>query len=123
MKHKILTWNVKGLNKTGKRLRVKNLLRLWKVDIVCLQETKVSWFIPSLVQSLWGCSYVEWCFVATEGASDGIILMWDRRVVSKIEVCLGSYVATCCFRNVEDGKVWAFAGVYGPNRDNLRNRL
>ena len=120
MKHKILSWNVRGLNEESKRLRVRNLLSLWKVDIVCLQETKISWFTPSLVHSLWRCPYVEWCYVAVEGASGGILLMWDRRVVSKIDVCLGSYVAACNFRNVEDGLVWAFAGVYGPNRDNLR---
>jgi exonuclease III len=35
---------VRGLNEGGKRLRVRNLLSLWKVDIVCLQETKVSRF-------------------------------------------------------------------------------
>jgi exonuclease III len=123
MKHKILSWNVRGLNEEGKRLSVRNLLSLWKVDIVCFQETKFSWFLPSLVHSLWRCPYVEWCFVAAEGASGGILLMWDRRVVSKIDVCLGSYVAACCFKNVEDGLVWAFTGVYGPNRDNLRRRL
>ena len=61
--------------------------------------------------------------MAAEGASGGIMLMWDRRVVSKIDVCQGSYVAACCFKNVEDGLVWAFAGVYGPNRDNLRMRF
>jgi hypothetical protein len=123
MMFKILSWNVRGLNEEAKRLRVRNLLSLWKVDIVCLQETKISWFTPSLVHSLWRCPYVDWCFVAAEGASGGILLMWDRRVVSKIDVCLGSYVAACSFRNVEDGLVWAFAGVYGPNRDNLRRRL
>jgi hypothetical protein len=49
--------------------------------------------------------------------------MWDRKVVSKIGLCLGSYVVACYFRNVENGLVWTFAGVYGPNKDNLRRRL
>jgi hypothetical protein len=44
------------------------------------------------------------------GASGGILLMWDRRVVTKIEVCLGNYLAACSFRNVGDGLLWAFAG-------------
>jgi hypothetical protein len=61
--------------------------------------------------------------VAAEGASGGILLMWDCRVVSKIDVCVGSHVATCCFKNVVDGSVWAFAGVYGPCLNNLRNKL
>jgi endonuclease/exonuclease/phosphatase family metal-dependent hydrolase len=53
----------------------------------------------------------------------GILLMWDRRVVSRIDSCLGRFVVACKFRNVEDGLVWAFAGVYGQNRDHVRRRL
>jgi hypothetical protein len=36
MKLSILSWNVRGLNQRDKRLRVSNMLRDWKVDIVCL---------------------------------------------------------------------------------------
>jgi hypothetical protein len=61
--------------------------------------------------------------VASNGTSSGILLMWDRRVVSKIDVCIGSFVVACSFRNVEDGVVWAFAGVYGPTRNNFRRLL
>jgi hypothetical protein len=49
--------------------------------------------------------------------------MWDHKVVAKIDVCLGSFVAACFFRNVDDGMEWAFAGVYGPTRDSLRKFL
>ena len=41
MKLKMISWNVRGLNDPQKRLVVKNLLREWKCDIVCLQETKL----------------------------------------------------------------------------------
>jgi hypothetical protein len=123
MKHKILTWNVRGLNEGKKRLRVRRLLSQWKVDIVCLQETKLDLITLDLVQSIWRCPYVEWSYVASNGASGGILLMWDRRVVSKVEVCHGSYVVACSFRNVDDGMEWAFAGVYGPNRDAARRMM
>jgi exonuclease III len=63
MKHKILSWNVRGLNDRDKRLRISNLLRLWKVDIVCLQETKLKGVMDGFVHSLWGCPYAEWCHV------------------------------------------------------------
>ena len=39
---KILSWNVRGLNDRRKRSRVKNLLRGWKCDVICLQETKLT---------------------------------------------------------------------------------
>jgi hypothetical protein len=61
--------------------------------------------------------------MASDGPSGGILLMWDRRVVTKLDVYLGSFVVACSFSNVEDGMVWAFAGVYGPNKNNLRMRL
>jgi hypothetical protein len=38
-------------------------------------------------------------------------------------ILLGRFVGACLFRNVEDGVEWAFAGVYGQNRDQLRWRL
>jgi hypothetical protein len=61
--------------------------------------------------------------VASNGASGGILLMWDRRVVAKIDECMGRFVVACSFRNVKDGIVWAFAGVYGPNSNNLRRLM
>ena len=42
MKIKMISWNVSGLNDPQKRLVVKNFLREWKCDVVCLQETKIA---------------------------------------------------------------------------------
>ena len=75
MKHKIISWNVRGLNVREKRLRICNLLRLWKVDIVCLQETKMGMISNSFMHSLWGCPYVDWVHVDARGASGGILIM------------------------------------------------
>lgn len=63
MKPKILSWNVSGLNERDKQLRVKNLLREWKVDIVCLQETKLEHLSRVVAHSLWGCQHVGWWYV------------------------------------------------------------
>jgi hypothetical protein len=43
---------------------------------------------------------VDWCYLGSSGASGGILLMWDRRVVEKIEECVGRYVVACSFKNV-----------------------
>ena len=120
MKHKILSWNVRGLNDRDKRMRINNLLRLWKVDIVCFQDTKMESISNCFVQSLWGCPYVNWCHVVSRGASGGILLMLDCRAVSRIDSCFSRFVVAYSFRNVDDGLVWAFARVYGRNRDHLR---
>lgn len=46
------------------------------------------------------------------------LLMWDRKVVEKIEECVGELLVVS-FRNVEDQFAWAFAGVYGSNADSV----
>jgi hypothetical protein len=49
MKFKLLSWDVRRLNKGEKRLRVQNMLRDWKVDVICLQDTKLELMPCSMV--------------------------------------------------------------------------
>ena len=100
MKPKILSWNVRGLNEGNKRLRIRNLLQDWKVDIVCLQETKFFSLSRRLVRSLWRCNYVDWVCLDSCGESGGILILWDKRVVEKLEDCFGVYSLAVEFRRV-----------------------
>jgi exonuclease III len=54
---------------------VRNLLRQWQVDIVCLQETKLELISKRVINSLWGSPFVGWCYVAANGIAGGILLM------------------------------------------------
>ena len=40
-----------------------------------------------VVGNVWGCSHVDWVHLGSKGASRGMLLMWDRRLVEKIRVC------------------------------------
>ena len=59
MNLKLLSWNVRRLNNPHKRDVVKNLLREWKCDIVCLQESKLDNTSSILVKNLWGSPFVD----------------------------------------------------------------
>lgn len=85
MKPKILPWSMRGLNDSVKRWRVRNLLRDWKADIVCLQDTKSEFVSRAVVCSLWGCHHVDWCFLDSRGVPGEIFLIWEKRVAEKIE--------------------------------------
>jgi hypothetical protein len=104
-------------------MKIKSLLRKWKADVVCFQETKVQVVTRELVQSLWGCAQVDWCSLGAQGASGCILIMWDRRVAERVDEWVGCFTIACSFRSICDGFNWAFAGVYGPNRDNDRLML
>jgi exonuclease III len=50
---------VRGLNELEKRTKIRGLLREWKADIVCLQETKMEVISREVVHSVWGCVHVD----------------------------------------------------------------
>lgn len=56
---KLLSSNVKRLNEGDKCLRVRNLLRKWKANIVCFQEIMLEFMSCNVVRSLWGCHHVD----------------------------------------------------------------
>ena len=51
---RLLSWNVRGINDLRKRDVLKNYLRTWKCDLICLQETKLEDVSLSVIRSLWG---------------------------------------------------------------------
>ena len=52
MKLQLLTWNVRGANNCDKRKVIKALIRKNRVDLVCLQETKIQEMSTGIVRSL-----------------------------------------------------------------------
>ena len=117
MNLQILSWNVRGLHERDKRLQVKNLIRMWQADIICIQETKMKLITRGFVRSLWGCYHVDWVYLGSLGALGGILVLWDSRVVENLEEAVGHYSVSCKFKNVGDNFEWAFTSVYGPNVD------
>lgn len=70
---RILSWNVKGLNASDKRGRIKKFLDSSKVDIILLQESKLS-------QDSFDNIISKWCLwkvvhVPSLGASGGLITL------------------------------------------------
>ena len=102
---------------------VKNLMREWKCDVVCLQETKIASMNRQLVYSLWGCSYVDWAVLEVDWTAGGILIMWDKRVLDKVEILVGTFSVSVMWQGVEDSFIWACLGVYGPNENNERGQM
>ena len=103
------------MNEWDKRLQVRNLIRNLRPNIVFLQETKLELITKAVIHSLWGGQHVDWSYLSSCGASERVLLMWDTRVVDKVEEAVGSFSVSCKFKSVVDQFVWAFTGVYGPS--------
>ena len=113
MKIKVFLWNVRGANIPDKRNVIRNFIKYQRVDLVCLQETKIQEMSSACARSFRVGIFSEWKVVEAEGVAGGILVFWDKRKLDLIEVETGLFSITCMFKNVEDGFQWAFTGVYG----------
>ena len=123
MSLQLLSWNVRGLNNPQKREVCKNLLKEWKCDIVCFQETKLSSLNSFVVRSLWGSPFLDWVVLDAINTVGGVLLVWDKRVFEKVNCTVGRFSVNVLFKGVVDDFVWACLGVYGPNEDSQRGAL
>ena len=78
-KMKIISWNVRGLNASDKRQRIKQILDSLQADIILLQETKLNEnnfdkFIASWKK--WKTYYMQGM-----GASGGLAVFWNPLTV------------------------------------------
>ena len=89
MSLRLLSWNVRGMNNPRKREVCRNLLKEWRCDIVCLQETKLSLVNSAVLQSLSGSPFKDWVVLDAVQSSGGFLLIWDKRVVEKMDVLVG----------------------------------
>ncbi|WJZ96624.1 hypothetical protein VitviT2T_015290 [Vitis vinifera] len=114
MKIKFLSWNVRGMNDRNKRKLIKALIRSQKVDLVCLQETKMTEMSLGVVRSLGVGRFLEWGALNARSVAGGVVVLWDNRVLELMGMEVGLFSILCCFKNVEDGFRWILSGMYGP---------
>ena len=74
MKIKILFWNVRGVNERNKRKLIKALISSQKVDLVYLQETKMTEMSLGVVRSLGVGRFLEWGALNAMGVARGVVV-------------------------------------------------
>ena len=90
------------------------MVRKQKVDLFCIQETKIQLMTEGVVKSLAVGRFLDWRALEVVGAAGGVLICWDKRSLEILEWEEGQFSISCKFRNVENGVVWVFTGVYGP---------
>ena len=103
MKLKLFLWNVRGANNPNKRSVIINFIRSQRVDLVCLQETKLQKLSSANARSFRVGRLAEWRAVEAEGSAVGILVFWDARKLELVEAEIGQFSVTCMFKNVDDG--------------------
>ena len=110
MKIKILSWNVRGVDDRNKMKVIKALIRSQRVDLVCLQETKIQDISWGIVHSLGVGRFLGWGAMSARGVAGGVEVSWDNRVLELVGMEVGLFSISGRFRNCEDGFLWTLRG-------------
>jgi exonuclease III len=93
----ILFWNVWGYNGFGHQASVRNLVASLRIDVVCLQETKMEVISRVLVLQMLGPDFSNFVFLPSVGASGGILIAWKDSLGSLGNSRIGNFSVSVQF--------------------------
>ena len=79
------------MNDRNKKSLIKALISSQKVDLVYLQETKMSEMSIGVVRSLGVGRFLEWGVLNVKGAVGGVLVFWDNRVLELVGMEVGLF--------------------------------
>jgi exonuclease III len=111
---RLLFWNVRGLNSSARQSSVRNLVCSLNIDVVCIQESKMSSCSRRTILSMLGVKFNNnFISLPALGASGGIIVAWKARVGAALNVRIDAFSASVQFSSAI-GEPWWLTCVYGP---------
>ena len=66
---------------------------------------------------------MDWNALEADQITCGVLIMWDKRALEKMEAMVGTFLVSVKWQGVVDGFIWACSGVYGPNDNNERSHM
>ena len=75
-----LSWNVNGLGEKIKVGMVSRCVLKNKVDMLFIQESKITSISRGMIRALWKNQDYQWVGVNSTGASGGLLCVWDSKV-------------------------------------------
>jgi exonuclease III len=109
----LLMWKVRGLNSSARQDSVRTLIDSSGIDMVCLQETKMSCVRRGVLLSSLGSEFANYVELPATGASGGILVPWKQSVGSTGASHITNNTVSVQFTSVS-GSTWWLTCVYGP---------
>lgn len=67
-------WNIRGLNRPGRRGLIADFLKANKLDFLGIQETKNGKFTPGFLKDMCNNQPFDWHFIPAIGSARGILV-------------------------------------------------
>ena len=120
----IMTLNIRGLGEKHKVDWVPRLRNLYKLCMICIQESKLGELSPPLnITECWGDN--NWGFeqVFTTGRSGGLVLIWDKGAFTLIDTFKSRYFILTLGNLVGINGLTGIINIYGPQSSHEKSKL
>jgi hypothetical protein len=102
------------LNYKDKRLLVYNKIDKSQCAIIYIQETKCENLDHSFIRTFHPKIYDQFVCSPCEGASGGIIVLWNSAIFDGQLLQIHRSTTRVCFSSKHTGESWTLVTVYGP---------
>lgn len=79
---KIMSFNIRGLGSRVKKTEVNNSIRSHKIDICCLQKTKLENLNEQICRETWGTKNFGWASRNSVERAGGMVIIWNSEKFS-----------------------------------------
>lgn len=111
---KLLSWNVRGLGGFENRQEVRALVKEKALWILCLQETKLQLCDDRVCSSIWEGQSKAFSFRPSQGASGGLLTVWDVSEVEVWSTASFDHVLSTHGRFIKSNEEFFLFNVYAP---------
>jgi exonuclease III len=113
----IFNWNCRGLNSPVRREAVRDMVLSARPSLVCLQETKISFFTPRLVTEILGHNLDLFNYLPANGTRGGILIGWQSDFVEASNPVQKEFLLSLQIKVKLSNVAFLLTSVYGPSDD------
>jgi hypothetical protein len=102
-------------------LALLNAINISGCSVVCLQETKKCDFDMSFIKSCCPRRFDDYVFIPSNGASSGLIIIWDSSVFFGMIMHCEPFAISVNFSSTQSSQKWTLVNIYGACSGDLRD--
>jgi exonuclease III len=111
----ILSWNVRGLNSLARQENLKQVVAIFKPDLVCIQETKMEIINSRTIRTTLGPGFEDnFHFLPADGTRGGILLATKGAYLQFQNHVSTEHTISATILDSRSNAMWTITRVYGP---------
>jgi hypothetical protein len=99
----------------ARRENVKNFILSEKLDVICLEESKLSFINDQIIKEIVGTGLDSRTYILANGITGRVIMAWKSSLFEDVSRQVHTHVLTIDIRSRLDNTVYRITRVYEPS--------